>query len=135
MARAKAATRQRPARGGRKSKAGANTAEDAIVDNGAAADAEDFDADADSDTDTESEDGAVAEAEPDADDSLDSDSIDDGALDIDSYDDDSEGLAAAESLLRDKQGNARDLAIRRAIEERREARRLKEDLDYLDLDD
>lgn len=37
--------------------------------------------------------------------------------------------------LGDVQCSGREASIRRAIEERREARRMKDDLDYLDMDD
>jgi hypothetical protein len=49
---------------------------------------------------------------------------------LDDYDDDSE---VADVELSPKEQNARSLAIRRAIEQRMERRRLDEDLDYLDL--
>ena len=41
-------------------------------------------------------------------------------------------LKAVEEALSQKEQNARSLAIRRAIEERLERRRLHDDLDYLD---
>lgn len=62
-----------------------------------------------------------------------------GAAPVDDFDadddDDPDAVVALDKVLQNKQGNARQLAIRRALEERREARRMKEDLDYLDLDD
>lgn len=49
-------------------------------------------------------------------------------------DDSDEDLKAVDEALSHKDQNARALAIRRAIEERLEAKRLSKDLDYLDLD-
>jgi len=56
--------------------------------------------------------------------------------DADGYDPDDadEDLKAVDEALSHKDQNARALAIRRAIEERLEAKRLSQDLDYLDLD-
>ena len=56
--------------------------------------------------------------------------------DADGYDpdDSDEDLKAVDEALSHKDQNARALAIRRAIEERLEAKRLSQDLDYLDLD-
>lgn len=51
--------------------------------------------------------------------------------DLDDYDEDIEAVDVELSL---KEQNARSLAIRRAIEQRLERKRLDEDLDYLDLD-
>ncbi len=51
--------------------------------------------------------------------------------DLGDYDDE---LEAVDDELTLKEQNARSLAIRRAIEQRMERRRLDEDLDYLDLD-
>lgn len=45
-----------------------------------------------------------------------------------------EDLKVVDEALSHKDQNARALAIRRAIEERLEAKRLSRDLDYLDLD-
>lgn len=45
-----------------------------------------------------------------------------------------EDLKVVDEVLSHKDQNARALAIRRAIEERLEAKRLSRDLDYLDLD-
>jgi hypothetical protein len=45
-----------------------------------------------------------------------------------------EDLKVVDDVLSHKDQNARALAIRRAIEERLEAKRLSRDLDYLDLD-
>jgi hypothetical protein len=60
-------------------------------------------------------------------------SIDDD--DIDEFDDDvDEDLKVVDEVLNHKDQNARALAIRRALEERAEARRISEDLDYLDFD-
>jgi hypothetical protein len=52
----------------------------------------------------------------------------------DDYDDGDEDLAAVDEALSHRDQNARALAIRRAIEERLESKRLSRDLDYLDLD-
>lgn len=55
--------------------------------------------------------------------------------DLDDLDSDEDGeLRAVEEELSQKDMNARSLAIRRAIEQRMEDKRLDEDLDYLDLD-
>lgn len=56
--------------------------------------------------------------------------------DIDEFDEDDvdEDLKVVEEALSQKDQNARTLAIRRALEEREESRRISEDLDYLDLD-
>jgi hypothetical protein len=56
--------------------------------------------------------------------------------DADGYDPDEadDDLKAVDEALSHKDQNARALAIRRAIEERLEAKRLSQDLDYLDLD-
>ena len=57
------------------------------------------------------------------------------AEDLDETDDETEGeLRAVEEELSPREQNARSLAIRRAIEQRMEQKRLDEDLDYLDLD-
>ena len=57
------------------------------------------------------------------------------AEDLDEIDDESEGeLRVVEEELSQREQNARSLAIRRAIEQRMEQKRLDEDLDYLDLD-
>jgi hypothetical protein len=45
-----------------------------------------------------------------------------------------EDLKAVDEALSHKDQNARALAVRRAIEERLEAKRMSRDLDYLDLD-
>ena len=55
-----------------------------------------------------------------------------GAEDFDETDLD---LKVADEILSHRDQGARSLAIRRAIEERLEAKRLSRDLDYLDLDD
>lgn len=52
----------------------------------------------------------------------------------DAYDEGDEDLKVVDEALSHKDQNARALAIRRAIEERLEAKRLSRDLDYLDLD-
>ncbi len=57
--------------------------------------------------------------------------------DTDDFSDDyeaDEDLKVADEVLSHKDQSARALAIRRAIEERLEAKRLSKDLDYLDLD-
>jgi hypothetical protein len=51
--------------------------------------------------------------------------------DLDDYDED---IGAVDDELTLKEQNARSLAIRRAIEQRMERKRLDEDLDYLDFD-
>lgn len=53
--------------------------------------------------------------------------------DAEDFDSD-EDLKVVDEVLSHKDQNARALAIRRAIEERLEAKRLSKDLDYLDLD-
>ena len=58
-----------------------------------------------------------------------------GDDDLEVVDDDDAGeLRAVEEELSQKDQNARSLAIRRAIEQRMDQKRLDEDLDYLDLD-
>jgi hypothetical protein len=53
---------------------------------------------------------------------------------LDEYDEADVDLKVVDEVLSHKDQNARALAIRRAIEERLEAKRLSRDLDYLDLD-
>jgi len=53
---------------------------------------------------------------------------------LDEYDETDMDVKVVEEVLSHKDQNARALAIRRAIEERLEAKRLSQDLDYLDLD-
>lgn len=53
---------------------------------------------------------------------------------LDEYDETDIDLKVVDEVLSQKDQNARALAIRRAIEERLEAKRLSRDLDYLDLD-
>lgn len=60
-----------------------------------------------------------------------SEDLDDEFTDSDDSDED---LKVVDEALSHKDQNARALAIRRAIEERLEAKRLSKDLDYLDLD-
>lgn len=67
---------------------------------------------------------ALAADDDDADTELDSD-----------LDDDFDDEPGIDLGLTDVQCSAREASIRRAIEERREARRLQDDLDYLDIDD
>lgn len=50
------------------------------------------------------------------------------------FQDEDDELQAVDEALSHKDQNARALAIRRAIEERLEAKRLSQDLDYLDMD-
>lgn len=50
------------------------------------------------------------------------------------FDEVDEDLKVVDEALSHKDQNARALAVRRAIEERLEAKRLSKDLDYLDLD-
>lgn len=80
------------------------------------------------DFDDEEEVEDLAEEEDLDDDDFDAD-LDEDALD--DYDDD---LPVEDIELTPKEQNARSLAIRRAIEQRMERKRLDEDLDYLDLD-
>ena len=83
-------------------------------------------------TDTESEEESFEET--DADESV---AVDLGDVDVD--DGDPEHIEDAEkellAELGDEKSSARTLAIRRALEERNERRRMAEDLDYLDFDD
>jgi hypothetical protein len=53
---------------------------------------------------------------------------------LDEFDESDVDLKVVDEVLSHKDQNARALAIRRAIEERLEAKRLSKDLDYLDLD-
>jgi hypothetical protein len=53
---------------------------------------------------------------------------------LDEYDESDADLKVVDEVLSHKDQNARALAIRRAIEERLETKRLSRDLDYLDLD-
>lgn len=53
---------------------------------------------------------------------------------LDEFDEGDIDLKVVDEVLSHKDQNARALAIRRAIEERLEARRLSRDLDYLDFD-
>ena len=86
---------------------------------------DDFDSD-------EEELGEDEEIEDLDDDDLDDDDLDDD-LDDDDLDDETRSeLKAAEDALSQKEQNARALAIRRALEERAENRRMHDDLDYLD---
>jgi hypothetical protein len=82
----------------------------------------------DGDADTESaaeEEGAELEEE----------FADDLAEDeLSGFDEVDEDLKAVDEALSHKDQNARALAVRRAIEERLEAKRMSRDLDYLDLD-
>ncbi len=66
-------------------------------------------------------------------DEIDDDDADEFA-DDDEFDESDEDLKVVDEVLTHKDQNARALAIRRAIEERLEAKRLSKDLDYLDLD-
>ena len=56
----------------------------------------------------------------------------DDELDDDLDDETRSELRAVDEALSQKEQNARALAIRRALEERAESRRLHDDLDYLD---
>lgn len=84
------------------------TADDEVLEDGETADAEEFES---------SEDEPVAEIEEGFD-----------------GDDDEDDSFEVEEPLSSKEQSARQLEIRRAIEERREAKRMNEDLDYLDFD-
>ena len=80
----------------------------------------------DDDEEEEDEFAASEDSEIDADeleDDLDGDLEDEDGVDIDSV-----------VELTSQEQNARSLEIRRALEERREEKKLHEDLDYLDLD-
>ena len=59
---------------------------------------------------------------------------DDFESDIEDLDDDDEEFEIADEALTQKEQNARSLAVRRAIEQRMEQKKLEDDLDYLDLD-
>lgn len=54
--------------------------------------------------------------------------------DFDAEDGEDDEAVGLDETLSSKEQSARQLAIRRAIEERREARKMSEDLDYLDYD-
>ncbi|MEM9742554.1 MAG: hypothetical protein AAF918_07695 [Pseudomonadota bacterium] len=99
----------------REAQGGADIGGDVELVDGDGADDEDLDPGEDGATDDDSV-AALGEDDFDGDDGVDGDDLE-AALSID-----------------DKQGSARELAIRRALEERREKQRLKEDLDYLDFD-
>ena len=80
------------------------------------------------------------EVEQEVEEDLDDEESSVGALDedevIDDLDDETrEDLRAVDEALSQKDQNARALAIRRAIEQRMEDKKLNTDLDYLDLDD
>ena len=64
---------------------------------------------------------------------LEADLEDDGEADDDDEDTEYEDIEAVVELSA-KEQSARSLEIRRAIEERREKRKLEDDIDYLDLD-
>ncbi|MFW6092545.1 MAG: hypothetical protein ACODAC_01135 [Pseudomonadota bacterium] len=57
-----------------------------------------------------------------------------GEEEVEELEDGDEDLKVVDEALSHRDSNARALAIRRAIEERMEAKRLSRDLDYLDLD-
>ncbi len=59
---------------------------------------------------------------------------DDFEADIEDLDDEDEDLEIVDEALTQKEQNARSLAVRRAIEQRMEQKKLEDDLDYLDLD-
>jgi len=86
------------------------------------------------------EDDDIDETESEIEDSADDDEaeedidIDDGADIDEDLDDEAGDLRALEDELSQRDQNARSLAIRRAIEQRMEDRRLSRDLDYLDID-
>jgi len=87
------------------------------------------------DDDTEETDEAESEIEGSADDGDEEIEIEvDGDIDDEIEDDEDGELRALEDELSQRDQNARSLAIRRAIEQRMEERRLSRDLDYLDLD-
>ena len=81
---------------------------------------DDEDLDADEDVEELGEDEAIEDLDSDDD-------------DLDDFDEETRSeLKAVEEALSQKEQNARSLAIRRAIEERLEKRRMHDDLDYLD---
>ena len=85
---------------------------------------------------SESTEEAVADEETGSEESLEGEfgaAIGDDVLD--EYDETDLDLKVVDEVLSHKDQNARALAIRRAIEERLESKRLSRDLDYLDLDD
>ena len=88
--------------------------------------------DTDSEIDAEAEDEATEESETEE-----SGPLDLGDPDIDG--EDTEGIEDVEKEALASRGDqdaaARTVAIRRALEERNERRRMAEDLDYLDFDD
>ena len=88
--------------------------------------------DTDSELDAEVEDEAIEESETEE-----SVPLDLGDPDLD--DEDAEGIEDVEkealTSLGDQDSAARTVAIRRALEERNERRRMAEDLDYLAFDD
>ena len=84
------------------------------------------------DEDVESVDEETSESEEEFSDDLDDDASDE--FTDETFDSDDEDLKVVDEVLSHKDQNARALAIRRAIEERLEAKRLSRDLDYLDLD-
>lgn len=89
--------------------------------------------------DTESTDEESGEAdetfEEELEEEIEEDVEDDESSDYDEAEFDAdEDLKVVDEVLSHKDQNARALAIRRAIEERLEAKRLSRDLDYLDLD-
>ena len=81
-------------------------------------DLDDLDDDLDSDADALSDDAEIEALEDD-----------------DLEDPDDEELEVVDKALSQKDQNARTLAIRRALEQRMEDKKLHDDLDYLDLDD
>ena len=83
------------------------------------------------DEEAESVEEETSQAEEEFSDDLDDEESDD--FTDDGFESD-EDLKVVDEVLSHKDQNARALAIRRAIEERLEAKRLSRDLDYLDLD-
>ena len=73
------------------------------------------------------------EFEDQTEDELEEDLADDDEIDEDDLDDETrDELRAVDEALSQKEQNAKALAIRRALEERAERKRLHDDLDYLD---
>ena len=93
--------------------------------------------DTDSELDAEAEDEATEESETEESETEESVPLDLGDPDIDG--EDTEGIEDVEKEALASRGDqdaaARTVAIRRALEERNERRRMAEDLDYLDFDD
>lgn len=95
---------------------------------------EELGAEGEGEEEIESTDAEASELDEEFADELDEEESDDFDDAEAGYDETDEDLKVVDEVLSHKDQNARALAIRRAIEERLEARRLSRDLDYLDLD-